>query len=297
MLQNYGASKDCPFCGNKKTTLIQRKHLLLHLRKCESCLLQFRWPGDASNEHYQEPFAPEGLDNPVYGIPKTETIERLKANNFRNSDLDFSPRVALLQSLHPHGRMLDFGCSWGYGVYQMKTGGYDAFGFELSRPRAQVGRGQLALNIIDSSEVLNQLSPASLDIIFTCHVIEHITSLREIFQTFRRLIKPDGILLILVPNCGGSDARAKGVGWGPTISEEHVNAFTREFFEKNLPDFGFEVTAFSDYSNPEAVRDAISASVRLPADGDELAIVAKPREGVRHPLHSTDSSNSVPIHS
>lgn len=34
----------CPYCGSARTRLIQRKNILLHLRKCDDCALMFRWP-------------------------------------------------------------------------------------------------------------------------------------------------------------------------------------------------------------------------------------------------------------
>ena len=78
----------------------------------------------------------------------------LKQWNFSGTPRDINTWIGVLQFLRPGGRVLDFGCSWGYGTYQLRQAGFDAVGFEVSRPRAKFGREKLGLNIIDSFDEL-----------------------------------------------------------------------------------------------------------------------------------------------
>jgi 2-polyprenyl-3-methyl-5-hydroxy-6-metoxy-1,4-benzoquinol methylase len=210
----------------------------------------------------------------VTDLPDRESLEELKATNFAGSPLDFSARLQLLKTIVPRGRVLDFGCSWGYAVCQMERLGFEAVGFEISAPRAEAGRKALGVEIISSYQELASLPPHSFDAIFTAHVLEHLDSLKEVFALFYRLLKPGGALIVMVPNCGGLQARKQGIRYGATINEKHVNAFTREFFDRSLPAFGFDVTTLSDYDDPIAVRDAIARGERLHTDGEDLTVVA-----------------------
>jgi 2-polyprenyl-3-methyl-5-hydroxy-6-metoxy-1,4-benzoquinol methylase len=77
-------------------------------------------------------------------------------------------------------------------------------------------------------------------------VLEHLLSLKEIFELFARILKPGGVVFIMVPNSGGKKARDLGIRWQAMINEKHTLALEGGFFEKNMTPFGFNVRAFSD---------------------------------------------------
>ena len=274
VVMSYGSPKICPYCSSAKTRLAGRKKVLLELRRCEDCGLTFRWPGetvDFSRHFYQTAYK---QSQAVTDLPDAATLAVWKANNFAGSPVDFAVRLDLLQTLVPTGRVLDFGCSWGYAVFQMKQRGFDAVGFEISEPRARAGREALGVDILESLEELAHLPEHSFDAIFSAHVLEHLPNLKDAFATFLRLLKPGGTLLAMVPNCGGTLGRELGVHYGPAINEKHVNAFRREFFDRNLPAYGFSVSTLSGYDDPVSVREAVRHDVLLPADGEDLTVVA-----------------------
>lgn len=275
ILRSYKSDKNCPFCESSLTELTQRKYLLLHLRSCRSCGLRFRWPKDIpefSEKFYQEAYQQSGLTT---DLPDSATLSHFMADNFAGSPKDFSSQIGVLKELRPQGRVLDFGCSWGYGVYQLMRAGYDAFGFEISRPRAALGRDHLGVNIIDDLGALNGLAPQSVDAIFASHVLEHISSLHGIFQLFAKILRPNGVAVIMVPNGGSKPARELGVGWPPLINEKHTLALDRSFFEKNMSPFGFNVTTLSNPYHAAEIRDAVQGKRRLDAEGEELMVIAQ----------------------
>ena len=77
---------------------------------------------------------------------------------------------------------------------------------------------------------LKDLRPASFDVVYSDHVLEHSPTPRVAFDVFDRLLTEEGTLLIFVPNCGGENATRYGVRWGPMIGEKHVLALTAEYF-------------------------------------------------------------------
>lgn len=273
ILLNYGSDKNCPFCNSPKTNLLARKNLLLQLRKCESCDLMFRWPKETpgfAEKFYQNDYQEVSFTTE---LPDEATLNSFIANNFAGSPKDFADQISILKTFVPGGRVLDFGSSWGYGVYQLKQAGYEAFGFEISRPRAEMGRGKLGVEILDQLEDLEQIPSHSVDGIFASHVLEHLLSLKEIFEFFARVLKPGGVVFIMVPNSGGQKARDMGIRWQAMINEKHTLALEGKFFEKNMAPFGFDVWAFSDTENQATLRNRIDQKSALSIDGEELRVI------------------------
>jgi glycosyltransferase involved in cell wall biosynthesis len=258
------ADRSCPHCGYRRSSLLGRRKLVLHARRCRACGLIFRWPKDTADfnaDFYQDDYEQSGLTT---GLPDDATLRELLRSNFAGSEKDYSHKVALLQRLRPSGRVLDFGCSWGY---------YDAAGFEISRPRARYGRDRLALEIMDDPRVLDALPEGSFDAIVSNHVLEHFPSLSGVFERFYRLLKDDGLLLLWLPNGAGATARRMGLEWGASISEKHTLLFTPEFFAGALQPRGFRTDVFTSDDSVEYVADHCGERHVSGSTGDELVVV------------------------
>lgn len=264
--------KGCPYCRYSYTKFVGRKKILLQLRKCPICNLMFRWPKDTigfSKEFYQGKYRQKGLTT---DLPELEILDKLKNTNFRGTEKDFSDKIGILKELVAHGKVLDFGCSWGYGTYQLQTAGYNAIGFEISKPRAEFGRNHLGVSIINEYSDLDKIHD-SFDIVFSSHVLEHLPTLKGVFERFRFLLKSNGMLVIFVPNCGGENT--KQYGWGHLVHEKHPLALDRLFFETVLPKHGFSIKSFSEPYNPKKIKSYMSGN-KIPGEpiGDELLVCA-----------------------
>ncbi len=270
-----GQDTSCPFCGSGQTSLIGRKALVLELRRCARCALMYRYPKDdvrINSEFYQADF--EG--GVVTDVPSESRLSELVASEFRGTMVDFSRKIALIKELAPGGRLLDYGCSWGYTVHQFRQAGFDAVGFEISGARAEYGRTKLGVDIVDSFTALDKLAPQSFDVVYSHHVLEHLPDLKPSFATFRRLLKPSGKLIIFVPNGAGEKARRLGTKWGGSISENHALALDAHFFARNLPDYAFTARFATDpYDTPLRACEFFSTQpAAAPLNGDELLVVA-----------------------
>src|SRR4030095_3515849 len=98
--------KACPYCGTSATTLLARKHFLLHLRKCPDCGLLFRWPqysAAVNAAFYQRAYVEAGLTT---DLPDAAQLARLLDSNFAGTEKDFSTWIAILKLLRPHGKVL-----------------------------------------------------------------------------------------------------------------------------------------------------------------------------------------------
>ncbi len=148
-------------------------------------------------------------------------------------------------------------------------------GAPFSAPRAEYGRTQLGVDIVDNFAALDNLPAAAFDVIYSSHVFEHLPDLKQPLATFRRLLKPSAIVVIFVPAAGGRKTCELGVGWGPMIGEKHGLALDANFFARNLPTYGLAPKFGSTpYDSPLVAYDSRDQAERaLP--GDELLVVAR----------------------
>lgn len=265
---------DCPYCGQSDTRVIGTKRLVLQLRQCARCRLMFRWPKDTTrfNRRFYQRRYREGITT---DMPDNALLEKLKASMFSGTEKALAEKIALLKLLLPRGRVLDFGCSWGYGTLQLAAAGYDTIGFEISGRRAEFGRVALGLAVVSTEADLDKLT-GSFDAVFASHVLEHVPTPSVVFDRIASLLRPEGLLLAFVPNCGGSEARRLGARWGPMCCEKHPLALDAEFLEKALPKHGLRAIAFSDPYTPGDLTtcwDRLAALRNLP--GAELMVVAR----------------------
>lgn len=265
LFKSFTQRPNCPYCGQPTTELLQRKHVLIQLRKCGACKLQFRFPKDDSTNNlrfYQASYREDTVTN----LPEASEIPRHIAENFKGVGRDITDHLRTIREIAPTGKLLDYGSSWGYCVYQFSRAGYDASGFEISRSRVEYGQKTLGVAL---SHSITSFPDCSFDVIYSAHCLEHIPNPDIPLSQFRRLLKPGGNLFIYVPNCSGQEARKHGVQWGPMIGEKHVLALNAEFFNSNLPKYGFRpLFASSPYHSPPKNYGTIAL------DGDELLVAA-----------------------
>lgn len=115
------------------------------------------------------------------------------------------PIVADIQKIKSHGRLLDVGCGMGFLVKHARDKGFEAMGIDLNPHAVEWGRKHLAvpIEVKDLSTIENQ----SVDIIVANHVIEHVSQPKEFLALLRSKLRPDGILVVAVPNILGGVPR------------------------------------------------------------------------------------------
>jgi SAM-dependent methyltransferase len=253
--------------------MLRRKKIVLDIMQCDTCALIFRWPTDTPEEahtYYQAAYTPE---YPQVRLPDKTELNKLLSTNFADTPLDLNAKIRVLQSLRPGGRVLDYGCSWGYGTYQLQQDGFSATGFEISKPRAQYARDQIGLRVLDSLSALADLPGGSFDVIFSNHVLEHLPSIRDTFDLTRRLLTPEGLAFHVLPNFTGKAGRS-GL-WIMWIGEEHPLAPTVEFFQRTLPHHGFRRVVLGSSPFDEHLSATLQADgSQAGLDGDELLVLA-----------------------
>lgn len=124
------------------------------------------------------------------------------------------------------GRLLDVGCGNGDRLVMFRKLGWQVEGQEVdpSAHAVAVSRG-LCVHLGDLSELA--LEPESFDAITMNHVIEHVADAAELLNECRRLLAPDGRLIITTPNGSGLGHRVFGARWRGLEPPRHLMVHTQ----------------------------------------------------------------------
>jgi len=190
------ADTACPACKEAQTLLLRRKYGVTALYRCPSCELMFRVPKPSAEEcieFYQSDYS-QGFTT---DCPRPDELRKLTDCSFAGTEKDYSTYIDVLRSipLSSGSSILDFGCSWGYGSWQLARAGYQVYSFEVSRPRARYAAEKLGCNICAPQKL-----PEKVDCLFSAHVIEHLANPRQIWEVAREVVKPRGIVVLFLPN-------------------------------------------------------------------------------------------------
>ena len=96
-------------------------------------------------------------------------------------------------------------------------------------------------NILDSKELF-QLKPSSFDVITLWHVLEHLPDLEHHMQQFKNLLKPNGILIVAVPNYKSDDASYYGKYWAAYDVPRHLWHFDKKSINALSKAFNLKLT-------------------------------------------------------
>jgi 2-polyprenyl-3-methyl-5-hydroxy-6-metoxy-1,4-benzoquinol methylase len=107
------------------------------------------------------------------------------------------------------GNLLDIGAGTGDFLLTAKQNGWSAIGVEPSEKAKGIAIGK-GIKFSDSTQ---ELESNSFDVITMWHVLEHVPNLEIQIKELKRLVKPNGTIIIAVPNFKSYDANYYGKFW------------------------------------------------------------------------------------
>jgi 2-polyprenyl-3-methyl-5-hydroxy-6-metoxy-1,4-benzoquinol methylase len=193
--------KSCPSCQSVRPKIpIRRKYVVTVLLECPECGLRYRIPKMSEHQcdrFYQEHYA-QGFTT---DMPSAERLRQLKESGFAGTEKDYSPylRVMSEAGIGHASSVLDFGCSWGYGTWQLSKAGYDVCGYEVGKRRADYASQFLECRMLsDPSEV-------KVDCLFSAHVIEHLPNPCSLWSLAAKIVARGGNVVVFTPDGDGVD--------------------------------------------------------------------------------------------
>jgi 2-polyprenyl-3-methyl-5-hydroxy-6-metoxy-1,4-benzoquinol methylase len=228
-----GRGLACPNCGSCDHETEDRKFVIAELRRCGACKLLYRAPADSSREsdafyqtNYTEGFTTE--------LPDEATLKALFESKFADSEKSYADYIRVLSALGIKcgDRVFDYGCSWGYGSWQLAQAGLTLSAFEISRRRAEFAREKLGVNctaVLPRAEALGEAAH-SFDMFFSAHVLEHVPSPREVIELATTLVKPGGLFLAFTPNGSAQYRAVNPTGWHTMWGKAHPNVLDDRYY-------------------------------------------------------------------
>jgi 2-polyprenyl-3-methyl-5-hydroxy-6-metoxy-1,4-benzoquinol methylase len=146
------------------------------------------------------------------------------------------------------GRVLDVGCGRGVLLQEFRRRGWEIQGTELSDQAASYARQTLNIPVEIGSLERLQFPANHFDAVTLWHVLEHVTNPRALLAEINRILKPDGVLLVAVPNFDSLEARVAKDKWFHLDVPRHVTHFTQATLEGALNQSGFDVRHTSGFA-------------------------------------------------
>jgi 2-polyprenyl-3-methyl-5-hydroxy-6-metoxy-1,4-benzoquinol methylase len=138
-------------------------------------------------------------------------------------------KLQLINKLQKHkGTLLDIGAGTGEFLMVAKENGWQTIGIEPNAKAREIA----SKKGVSFSESISTLDSFSFDVITMWHVLEHVPNLENQIKELKRLLKPNGTILIAVPNFNSFDAKHYGVFWAAYDVPRHLWHFSKTAIKK-----------------------------------------------------------------
>ena len=193
---------------------------------------------DASKEMFYTDPKPTASELPNY-YPKANYISH---TNRRKSFFDllyhlvrFVSTQRKLRLLKPHrpqqGTLLDIGAGTGFFLRAAKKRGWITTGIEPNLSARNIANSK-APNSVYDIDILKTLPLKSFDVITLWHVLEHLPNLEADINTIQKLLKPNGRIIVAVPNYKSFDADYFKAFWAAYDVPRHLWHFSKHSISK-----------------------------------------------------------------
>ena len=140
----------------------------------------------------------------------------------------FFLRVSFYPRRRNGGKVLDIGCGSGKYLGYLKELGWDVYGVEPSHRGVAIAVASGLANVKQGQGSALPFGDGMFDVVNMHHVFEHVDDPDPTLAEIYRVLKPDGELVITVPNFNSLASRVFGRYWGGIDLPRH-------FFYYNVP--------------------------------------------------------------
>ena len=221
--------RPCCVCGSNEEKLLFIKEGFRHV-KCTLCGMV-----------YVNPVLKPDLQHTFYEDEASYTqvlVSDLQASMDRKKSI-YALEI-IDQYLPRKGRLLDIGCGPGTFLKAAGEHNWEVKGIEFNKTCVDHLRED-NIEVIDVPLERAQLSSNSYQCVSMWGVLEHILEPKLFLNIIQRILAPDGMLLINVPNINSLVNRILHEKSGTFSGGSHINMFSVFTLTKLLTDSGFEV--------------------------------------------------------
>ena len=155
--------------------------------------------------------------------------------------ISLNKKLKLINSFASEDKdLLDVGCGTGDFLQTAKQNDWIVSGIEPNDQAREIANKKTN-NSIFETEQLSKFKSNSFDVITLWHVLEHLPNLEDYIHIFKKLLKPNGTLIIAVPNYKSYDAKYYKQFWAAYDVPRHLWHFNKESISKLVSKQSMEV--------------------------------------------------------
>lgn len=290
----------CPLCGASRCRKLgvrgnrehvgadplAEPHIVTDVVRCLCCDFIYTNPMIRGMEHLEEAHYADAA--------------RYQTSSEGEASAMFRHRLELIARHKSPGLLLDVGCGKGEFLAEARAQGWRVTGIEPSLGLCLHAREVHQLDVLHGTLERSDIDlPAAADAVTLNHVLEHVEHPIALLQAIRKLLNPDGVLFIEVPNCDSyllrtADAffRFKGLDWSTRLSPLHPPfhrfGFTASSLRHALTASGFTAPVLATFSGDgrgyggenasvaARLRNIASSALALFGNRELLTAIARP---------------------
>lgn len=234
----------CPVCNSMATQKVLSckdytvSQQTFDIWQCNNCTLRFTYPvpdEHAIGAYYQSDAyishsdSGKGIINKLYKTARSYTLQ-------------WKLKLVKKESRLQTGKLLDIGSGTGAFLNTMKGAGWDVTGLEPDGGARDVAQKNYSLQL-QSTDQLFHLPENQFDVVTMWHVLEHVHRLHEYIDQIKKILKPNGVALIAVPNYTSDDAEHYGKHWAAYDVPRHLYHFSPKSIRTLMELHGLKVSS------------------------------------------------------
>lgn len=232
--------KFCPVCESQEQELFMNSidysvsKESFSIVRCKSCGFHFTNPipdessiGSyyKSESYVSHSSSKKGIINRIYHWVRWYSLRR---------------KVKLINGLSKEKNILDIGAGTGHFLKEARKAGWIATGLEPDGDARALAKSANDVELLEQQN-LYSLPNESFDVITMWHVLEHVYHLRKDAKRITELLKPNGTLVVAVPNMDSFDARYYKEYWAAYDLPIHLYHFKQADIVNLFSGYDFEL--------------------------------------------------------
>ncbi len=242
----------CPVCLNPSTApaltgtdvLFETTSREFRLSACAACNCLFLNPLPASDEiagYYPAQY--------WWNASRPTLLKRLERIYRRFALRDHLAFIGAAASRFPgRVKLLDVGCGSGTLIGLLKSRGFEVLGVDTSEEASRAADRESGVRVIVGELMEAGFREGEFDIVTLFHVMEHVTNPREVLRHVLRILRPNGAVVLQVPNIDSWQFRWFGAKWYGLDIPRHVVDYSLKAMVKLLEDSGFSVVRVRQFN-------------------------------------------------
>jgi 2-polyprenyl-3-methyl-5-hydroxy-6-metoxy-1,4-benzoquinol methylase len=177
-----------------------------------------------------------------YSSGRRPVFKRLSSALRKAVTLPLRPLLRQLPRPRPGGRVLDIGCGSGAYLDFLASLGWTCHGIEPGANSRAYATEVLGLTVHQGPLETCRFPDSFFDVVTMWHVIEHLSDPLRTLYEIRRILKPDGVVMLRTPNVKSWEARLFRGNWYGLDPPRHFFLFAPTTMKSMLERSGFVVT-------------------------------------------------------